>query len=82
MNAAGIAIIGGGTAGVSAAYHLSELGHRVVLLERNAIAAHASGRNSGLFSATPSTACQISRRSSPWGAWRSTARSSSIGRLI
>jgi sarcosine oxidase subunit beta len=53
MNEAEIAIIGGGIAGVSAAYHLSELGHRVVLLERDAIAAHASGRNSGLIAATP-----------------------------
>jgi sarcosine oxidase subunit beta len=52
MNEAEIAIVGGGIAGVSAAYHLSELGHRVVLLERDAIAAHASGRNSGLISAT------------------------------
>jgi sarcosine oxidase subunit beta len=53
MNEAEIAIIGGGIAGVSAAYHLSKLGQRVVLLERDTIAVHASGRNSGLISATP-----------------------------
>jgi sarcosine oxidase subunit beta len=53
MNEAEIVIIGGGIAGVSAAYHLSELGHRVLLLERDAIAAHASGLNSSLISSTP-----------------------------
>lgn len=40
-------IIGGGIAGVSTAYHLAELGHRVTLLERGEIASEASGVNAG-----------------------------------
>jgi len=40
-----VLIIGGGIAGASTAYHLVDLGHRVVLLERGEIASGASGVN-------------------------------------
>lgn len=43
-----VAVIGGGIVGVASAAHLAEDGHRVVLLEREAIGAAASGRNSGV----------------------------------
>ncbi|HMH53528.1 MAG TPA: FAD-dependent oxidoreductase [Candidatus Acidoferrum sp.] len=42
-----VLIIGGGIAGASAAYHLTALGHRVVLLERGDVASGASGVNAG-----------------------------------
>jgi sarcosine oxidase subunit beta len=42
-----IAIVGGGIAGASAAYHLARHGRRVVLLERGEIASGASGVNAG-----------------------------------
>jgi glycine/D-amino acid oxidase-like deaminating enzyme len=42
-----VAIIGGGVVGASAAAYLAEAGARVVLVERDDIAAAASGRNSG-----------------------------------
>ncbi len=42
-----IAIIGGGIAGCSAAFHLASHGRRVVLLERGDIASAASGQNMG-----------------------------------
>jgi glycine/D-amino acid oxidase-like deaminating enzyme len=42
-----VAVIGGGIVGVSAAAFLAEAGRRVVLFEREEIAAAASGRNSG-----------------------------------
>jgi sarcosine oxidase subunit beta len=42
-----ILVVGGGIAGCSTAYHLARLGHRVVLLERGAIAGAASGLNAG-----------------------------------
>ena len=42
-----VAIIGGGIIGVCAAAFLAEAGLRVVLFEREAIAAGASGRNLG-----------------------------------
>ncbi len=42
-----VAVIGGGIVGVAAAAHLAEDGRRVVLVEREEIAAGASGRNSG-----------------------------------
>jgi sarcosine oxidase subunit beta len=42
-----IAVIGGGIAGASAAFHLAALGHGVALLERGEIAAGASGVNAG-----------------------------------
>jgi sarcosine oxidase subunit beta len=41
-------IIGGGIAGVSAAFHLSQRGCRVAVLERKFVAAEATGRSSGL----------------------------------
>ncbi len=43
-----VVVIGGGIVGVSAAAHLAEGGRRVVLVEKTAIAAGASGRNSGV----------------------------------
>jgi glycine/D-amino acid oxidase-like deaminating enzyme len=43
-----VAVIGGGIVGVSAAASLASAGARVVLLEREALAAGASGRNSGV----------------------------------
>lgn len=46
-----IVIIGGGVAGASTAYHLAELGHDVVLLERGRVAGEASGANAGLIGA-------------------------------
>ncbi|MBL9076462.1 MAG: FAD-binding oxidoreductase [Planctomycetes bacterium] len=42
-----VAVLGGGIAGTSVALHLAERGAEVVLLEREAIAARASGRNDG-----------------------------------
>ena len=43
-----VAIIGGGIVGVTVTAHLAEAGMRVVLHESDAIAAAASGRNSGV----------------------------------
>jgi len=43
-----VIVIGGGIVGVSAAAELAATGRRVVLLERTAVAAGASGRNSGV----------------------------------
>ncbi len=43
-----VVVIGGGIVGVAAAAHLAESGRRVLLLERDEIAAGASGRNSGV----------------------------------
>ncbi len=40
---ADVIIIGGGIAGCSAAYFLSEQGHDVLLIEKDSVAAHASG---------------------------------------
>ena len=42
-----VIVIGGGIAGTSAAFHLSEHGRRVTLLERGEIASEASGVNAG-----------------------------------
>ncbi len=42
-----VLIIGGGITGASAAFHLADLGHRVVLLERGEVASGASGVNAG-----------------------------------
>ena len=53
MTGSEVAVIGGGIAGVSVAYRLARLGHGVVLLERDEVAAHASGLNSGQIGATP-----------------------------
>lgn len=47
MNEFDVAIIGGGLAGCSAAYYLSKLGAKVVLLEQGEINQGASGRNAG-----------------------------------
>jgi len=47
MESADVIIIGGGIAGTSAAFHLAEHGRSVILLERGAIAAEASGVNAG-----------------------------------
>ncbi len=44
---ADVCIVGGGIAGCSAALHLTELGHRVVLLEAGRVGSAASGRNGG-----------------------------------
>ena len=43
-----VIVIGGGIIGAAAAAHLAESGLRVLLFERTAIAAGASGRNSGV----------------------------------
>ncbi len=43
-----VIVIGGGIIGTSAAAHLASAGARVVLVERTAVAAGASGRNSGV----------------------------------
>ena len=42
-----ITIIGGGIAGVSAAFHLTRQRRSVILLERGDIASEASGQNMG-----------------------------------
>jgi sarcosine oxidase subunit beta len=42
-----IAVVGGGIAGASVAFHLAALGRRVILLERGEIASGASGVNAG-----------------------------------
>ncbi len=47
-----ILIIGGGIAGTSTAYFLSQYGHEVMLLERGEIAGEASGLNAGTLWAT------------------------------
>src|ERR1700726_4700030 len=40
-------VVGGGVVGCATAYQLARAGFKVTLLERDAIAAHASGRNAG-----------------------------------
>jgi sarcosine oxidase, subunit beta len=47
MSDTDILIIGGGIAGVSAAYHLGQAGCEVTLLERGEVASEASGVNAG-----------------------------------
>ena len=44
-----VAIIGAGIAGLSTAYWLTKVGRRPVVLEADAIASHASGRNAGFL---------------------------------
>jgi glycine/D-amino acid oxidase-like deaminating enzyme len=44
---ADVVVIGGGIVGVSAAWHLAERGHRVVLCEKGEIGGEQSGRNWG-----------------------------------
>src|SRR5262245_42094646 len=46
-----IAVVGGGIAGASAAYHLARAGRDVALLERGEIASEASGVNAGSIGA-------------------------------
>jgi glycine/D-amino acid oxidase-like deaminating enzyme len=45
---ADVAVIGGGITGTSAAYHLARKGFTVALVEQNALASGASGRNTGM----------------------------------
>jgi sarcosine oxidase subunit beta len=47
MNDPDVLVVGGGIAGVSAAYHLAGHGRRVLLVERGEIASEASGVNAG-----------------------------------
>lgn len=49
MTVVDVAVIGGGIAGCAAAAFLAEGGARVTLYEREAVAAGASGRNSGIL---------------------------------
>jgi glycine oxidase len=53
-----VAVVGGGVVGCATAYQLTRAGLNVTLIERDAIAAHASGRNAGNLNplyGTPST---------------------------
>lgn len=50
MERADVVVVGGGIAGLAAAYHLAARGIAVVLLEREPIlASHSSGRNAAIF---------------------------------
>ena len=54
-----VAVIGGGIAGVSTAFHTSERGASVALLERCTIASRASGRNDGHKATTENLLCRL-----------------------
>jgi gamma-glutamylputrescine oxidase len=57
-----IAVVGGGIVGLSTAYWLSRGGRKVVLLEADSVAAHASGRNAGyLMTGTPEPYAELVR---------------------
>ena len=47
MNSADVVVIGGGLHGCSAALHLAKAGARVIVLEKDHVARHASGVNAG-----------------------------------
>ncbi len=49
MHTSDILIIGAGIVGVSTAWRLAELGHRVTVLERGEVASEASGVNAGML---------------------------------
>ncbi len=50
MNSFDVIIIGGGVLGISSAFHLSEKGTSVLLLEKETgVARHASGKNAGMI---------------------------------
>jgi glycine oxidase len=54
-----VAIIGAGVTGCASAYQLSRAGFAVTLLERDAVAAHASGRNAGNLNPLHGTPAQL-----------------------
>jgi glycine/D-amino acid oxidase-like deaminating enzyme len=59
-----VVIIGGGIIGGACAHELASRGFSVTLVERDGLAAGASGRNQGWFVVTPDAACEpMSRRS-------------------
>jgi sarcosine oxidase, subunit beta len=49
MNTFDAIIIGGGIHGASTAFHLSQRGLKVLVIEKDTLAAHATGRSSGLI---------------------------------
>ncbi len=68
---ADVAIVGGGIAGVSAAYFLAKAGAKVVLLESRGIAEGASGRNAGfILAGVAENYAAASRRYGEERAWR------------
>ncbi|MDE1822804.1 MAG: FAD-binding oxidoreductase [Candidatus Micrarchaeota archaeon] len=48
-SAVDVGVIGGGIAGISAAYHLKNAGYKVALLERNEVGNGATGASSGIL---------------------------------
>lgn len=66
-----VAVVGGGIAGVAAAYWLARAGARVILLEERELAAGASGRNAGfLLAGVAENFVAASRRYGEERAWR------------